>query len=81
MTFRRRQVLQLAIGSMFCPALSSLARAEGYPARPVRVLVPYAPGGPADILARLAAQKLSEQFGKQFYVENAGWRRWQYWYG
>jgi len=46
--------------------------AQGYPARAVRVLVPYAPAGPADILARLAAHKLSEQLGKQFYVENVG---------
>jgi tripartite-type tricarboxylate transporter receptor subunit TctC len=36
------------------------------------MIVPYAPGGPADILGRLVAQKLSEQFGKQFYVENIG---------
>jgi len=36
----------------------------------VRVIVPYAPGGQTDVLARLIAQKLSEQFGKQFYVEN-----------
>jgi tripartite-type tricarboxylate transporter receptor subunit TctC len=52
--------------------LSSFALAQTYPARPVRLLVPYAPAGPADILARLAAQKLSEQLGNQFYVENVG---------
>jgi tripartite-type tricarboxylate transporter receptor subunit TctC len=40
--------------------------------RPVRVIVPYAPGGPVDIFARLAAQKLSEHLAKQFYVENIG---------
>src|SRR5262249_45094662 len=40
--------------------------------RPVRVIVPYAPGGPTDIFARLIPQKLSEHFGKQFYVENIG---------
>src|SRR5215207_11136046 len=72
MTLQRRQFLHLAIGSALVPALPSFALGQGYPARPVRVLVPYAPAGPADILARLAAQKLTEQFGKQFYVENVG---------
>lgn len=68
----RRQFLQLVASSIAGPTLSSFAFAQTYPVRPVRLLVPYAPGGPADILARLAAQKLSEQLGSQFYVENVG---------
>ena len=47
-----------------------IALARSYPARPVRIIVPYGAGGPSDILARLTAQKLSEEFGKQFYVED-----------
>jgi tripartite-type tricarboxylate transporter receptor subunit TctC len=41
-----------------------------YPDRAVKVIVPFAPGGPTDVMARLIAQKLSEDLGKQFYVEN-----------
>jgi tripartite-type tricarboxylate transporter receptor subunit TctC len=48
------------------------ARAEVYPTRPVRVVVPYQPGAAADIIGRLVAQKLSEVSGAQFYVENLG---------
>ena len=48
------------------------AAAQSYPSRPVRVIVPFAPGGPTDVFARLMSQKLSEQTGKQFYVENVG---------
>ena len=46
--------------------------AGAYPTRPVRIIVPFAAGGPSDIFARLIGQKLSDQLGKQFYVENQG---------
>jgi tripartite-type tricarboxylate transporter receptor subunit TctC len=47
------------------------AEAQNYPARPVKLVVPYPPGGPNDIMARILAQKLSEALGGQFYVENS----------
>jgi tripartite-type tricarboxylate transporter receptor subunit TctC len=68
----RRHFLQLIAGAAVAPAFSRIASAQAYPTRPVRVIVPYAAGGPTDILARLIAQKLSEDLGKQFYVENIG---------
>ena len=46
------------------------AFAQGYPAKPAKVVVPYPPGGPTDIVARVVSQKLSEQMGQQFIVEN-----------
>ena len=48
------------------------ASAQGYPAKTVKVIVPYPPGGPTDIVARVVAQKLSEQTGQQFIVDNRG---------
>jgi tripartite-type tricarboxylate transporter receptor subunit TctC len=68
----RRHVLHLAAGAAALPAVSRVARAQSYPERPVRVIVPYAPGGPTDVFGRLIAQKLSEQLGRQFFVENIG---------
>ena len=57
-----------AVALLLSGAAPSLA--EGYPTRPVRVVVGFPAGGPTDIIARIAAQKLSESLGQQFYVEN-----------
>jgi tripartite-type tricarboxylate transporter receptor subunit TctC len=51
---------------------ATAALAQGYPNKPVKVIVPYPPGGPTDIVARSVAQKLSEQTGQQFVVDNRG---------
>jgi tripartite-type tricarboxylate transporter receptor subunit TctC len=53
-------------------ALPLLARAQGYPAKPVNVVIPYAPGGTTDIVGRLIAQALATSTGKTFVVENKG---------
>jgi len=72
MKLSRRRLLRVATGAVALPGFWSSARAQAYPARPVRVIVPFGPGGPTDVFARLIAQKLSEQLGTQFYVENIG---------
>jgi tripartite-type tricarboxylate transporter receptor subunit TctC len=72
MKLPRRQFLHLAAGTAALPAVSRTARAQSYPNRPVRIVVPYAPAGPTDVITRQLAQKLSERAGKQFYVENMG---------
>src|SRR5262249_54184965 len=66
----RRRLLQLAAGAAALPAVSRVAGAQAYPARPVRAVVAFAPGGGTDTFGRLMAQKLTEELGKQVYVEN-----------
>ena len=68
----RRKVLQLAAGAAALPAASRLAFAQAYPARPVRIILGFAPGGAADASARVIGQWLSERLGQQFVVETSG---------
>jgi len=70
MTLPRRKFLQLAAGAAALASASRRARAQNYPARSVRVIVPFGAGGVTDTFARLMAQKLGERLGQQFYVEN-----------
>src|SRR5262250_2110260 len=70
MKLPRRAFLHLAAGAAALPAASRLAWAQAYPTRPVRVIVGFAAGGSADILARLIGQWLSERLGQPFIIEN-----------
>jgi tripartite-type tricarboxylate transporter receptor subunit TctC len=67
---RRRDVLRLAGGGLVLPAISTLARAQAYPAHPIKLLVGFPPGGQVDIIARIAAQWLSQQLNQSVVVEN-----------
>ena len=66
----RRQFLRLAAGASALPFASPAATAQSYPTRPVRMIVPFAPAGSTDILARLIGQWLSERLGQPFVIEN-----------
>jgi tripartite-type tricarboxylate transporter receptor subunit TctC len=70
MRLPRRRFLQLAGGAAALPTLPRIARAEGYPARPVRWIVSFAAGGANDTTARVIGQYLSDYFGQQFIIEN-----------
>lgn len=69
-SFKRKLVASLGAGALaFC---CSLAMAQQYPTKPVRVIVPFAPGGGSDITARQFSAKLTEYLGQQFAVDNRG---------
>ncbi len=70
MKLPRRKFLHLAAGAAALPAVSRFAWAQSYPTRPVRIIVPFAPGGANDITARLIGQWLAERLGQQFLIEN-----------
>ncbi len=69
MTTRRAVAFGLAAAALMGAAVTKAA-AQGWPARPVKLIVGFAPGGPTDLVARLLAQKLAEATGKNFFVEN-----------
>jgi tripartite-type tricarboxylate transporter receptor subunit TctC len=68
----RRKLLHVAVAAAALAGLRRIASALDYPTRTVRVIVPFAPGGPLDVFGRLMTEKLSEHFGQQFYIENIG---------
>src|SRR5262245_37052392 len=63
-------IARLVAAATLLWAGSCLAQTGAYPTRAVRMMVPFAAGGPTDVIARVVAQKLSESLGQQFYVEN-----------
>jgi tripartite-type tricarboxylate transporter receptor subunit TctC len=72
MTFSRRAVLQSAAGAVASPLIALTARAQSYPARPIRWVVPFPPGGATDLVARVVSQWLSERLGQPVVIENRG---------
>jgi tripartite-type tricarboxylate transporter receptor subunit TctC len=70
MKVRRRQFLHLAVTAAALPTLSRIARAQAYPARPLRWIVGFPPGGGADIVSRIMADWLSGRLGQSVIVEN-----------
>jgi tripartite-type tricarboxylate transporter receptor subunit TctC len=70
MRLSRRQSLNLAAGAVALSAAPRVSRAQTYPARPVRIIVPFAAGNASDVIARLLAQRLSERLQQQFVIDN-----------
>jgi tripartite-type tricarboxylate transporter receptor subunit TctC len=70
MTLPRRRFLHLAASAAALPAMSRFAFAQTYPARPVRWIIGFSPGGTTDIISRLVAQHLTEQLGQPFIIES-----------
>ena len=68
----RRQFLHLAVGAAALPTLSRIASAQAYPTRPITMIVPFAPGGVSDVMARMMAEPLRAHLGQPVIVENVG---------
>jgi tripartite-type tricarboxylate transporter receptor subunit TctC len=66
----RRRILTLAAGAAALPVVSHIARAQAYPTRPITLIVPFAPGGLTDVIARIIAQHMRISLGQTVVVEN-----------
>jgi tripartite-type tricarboxylate transporter receptor subunit TctC len=71
MTSSRRQFLRIAAGGAALPAVSRAAMAETYPARPITMIIPFAAGGPTDVVGRLLAERMSGSLGQSVIAENS----------
>lgn len=69
-SFERRQALIAALAGLVLASFGTPGTASTYPEKPVKIVVPFSPGGGTDVIARVVADKLSEKFGKQFIVVN-----------
>jgi len=72
MKLSRRRFLHLAATGAALPATARISHAQAYPSRPMSMIVPFAAGGPQDVLGRLIAQRMSEILGQQIIIENIG---------
>jgi tripartite-type tricarboxylate transporter receptor subunit TctC len=70
MTFARRRFLQLAAGTIALPAVARSAFAQSYPSKPIRLVLPYTPGSPNDVIARLVTPALSSSLGQSVVIDN-----------
>src|SRR5258708_4878903 len=70
MKLPRRNFLRLAAGAAASPAMSRAATAQGYPTRPITIVVPFPAGGPTDALARVLAERMKAALGQSVIVEN-----------
>src|SRR6516165_7893666 len=70
MNLPRRRFVHLALGAAALPAVSTIARAQTYPARPITMIVPFAPGGPTDVIGRIVAEGMRASLGQPVVIEN-----------
>jgi hypothetical protein len=72
MKFPRRQFLHLVAATVALPAASRVAKAQTYPTRPITMIVPFAAGGAADVIARPVAERMRGRIGQPIIIENVG---------